>query len=125
MFTLFALACLSGCASTPATTDGEPEKNYIYHNVSAADKAAAASTNGVSANEVVLWVSGMGCPLCASNIDKQIERLPNVTSVKVDLSNGKVRVGMLPNKPHPSPATFGEAIEDAGFTLDKVEELAG
>lgn len=113
---------VSGCASGGAEKS-EMEMNAISHHVSEADLAGAKKTEAVAADEVVLWVSGMGCPLCATNIDKQLERLSSVKSVDVDLGTGKVRVGMLAGKPHPSPARFGEAVEDAGFTLVKVEEI--
>jgi copper chaperone CopZ len=114
---------VSGCASGGAGKS-EMEMHTITHQVSEADLAGAKKVEAVAADEVVLWVSGMGCPLCATNIDKQLERLSGVKSVAVDLGTGKVRVGMLAGKPHPSPARFGEAVEDAGFTLVKVEEIA-
>jgi copper chaperone CopZ len=110
----------SGSAGADQT---DMQKNAISHQVSEVDLAGAKKKEAVAADEVVLWVSGMGCPLCATNIDKQLERLSSVKSVDVDLGTGKVRVGMLAGKPHPSPARFGEAVEDAGFTLVKVEEI--
>ena len=93
-----SLSGLAGCTSERASDSGpnasasEPSRdmNYIYHEVTAQDKATAKGSAAVKSQEVVLWVSGMGCPLCASNIDKQLERLPGVETVKVDLGTGKV-----------------------------------
>lgn len=121
---------LSACASSGSPRAGnapemDPSQEHIInHEVSAADLAAAKSKSALQADKAVLWVNGMGCPLCASNIDKQLARLSGVSSVKVDLGEGKVWLGMKPGAPHPSPARLGEAVEDAGFTLVKVETPA-
>jgi len=112
-------AVVGGCAT--GVKSGAPESEGVVHHVSQADLAGVAATEGVKADEVTLWVNGLGCPLCATNIDKQLETLSTVTSVKVDLGTGKVKVGMLPGKPHPSPAEFSRVVENAGFTLVKVE----
>ncbi len=118
---------LSACASNAAPhASKKPEmdpaqEHIINHEVSAADLAAARSGTALPADSAVLWVNGMGCPLCASNIDKQLVRVPGVNSVKVDLGEGKVWLTLKPGAAHPSPARLGEAVEDAGFTLVKVE----
>ncbi len=114
---------LSACASSNQSADGqsEYEKNPINHSVSEADIAAAKSTKPVDSDTVTLWVNGLGCPLCASNIDHQLKRVAGVQSVYVDLSVGKVTLGLKPGAPHPSPAKLGDAVEDAGFTLVKIE----
>ncbi len=119
-----AIALTSGvgaCSSAPSNTSPEYEENFINHEVSQADIEAAKSPEPIAADRVVLWVNGLGCPLCASNIDRQLERVRGVESVKVDLSVGKVTLGLSSKGSHPSPARLGEAVEDAGFTLVKVE----
>jgi len=114
---------LSGCASNrPSNMSPEYEENVINHTVSEADMAAAKSKKAIEADTITLWVNGLGCPLCASNIDRQLERVPGVQTVAVDLSVGKVTLGLIGGAPHPSPWTLGEAVEDAGFTLVKVEQ---
>ena len=97
------------------------EEKYIEHHVSAEDIANAKSKAPIDAESVVLFVNGMGCPLCASNIDKQLVRLAGVKTVKVDLGQGLVTLALTPGAKHPSPHRLGEAVEDAGFTLVKVE----
>lgn len=118
---LFALA--GGCASsTSATGQSEAqEENAIVHQVSEADLAFTKSKEQLKADTAVIWVNGLGCPLCATNIDRQLVRLKGVEKVNVDLSNGKVTLGMKPGAEHPSPARLGDAVADAGFTLVKVE----
>ncbi|MGQ0628575.1 MAG: heavy-metal-associated domain-containing protein [Phycisphaerales bacterium] len=120
----FSTLLLVGCA-TPGNHPGEEtvyEENPINHTVSPEDIAGAKSTAPVLANAVTLYVNGLGCPLCASNIDRQLVRVKGVKAVAVDLSVGKVTLGLEPGQPHPSPARLGDAVEDAGFTLVKIEQ---
>ncbi|MFN0132173.1 MAG: heavy-metal-associated domain-containing protein [Phycisphaerales bacterium] len=114
------VALAAGCASRSAT-DPQYEENPVNHEVSADDRAATKSTAPVSSDKVVLWVNGLGCPLCATNADRQLKRMKGVASVDTDISTGKITV-MLSSSLRPSPAQFGEAVEDAGFTLMKVEQ---
>lgn len=112
-----------GLAVVGCSGSGKPvmsEDQIINHRVSAEERAAAKSAAPIAGNAVTLWVNGMGCPLCATNIDKQLERVKGVSSVKVDLGQGIVELGLAEGAPHPSPAALGEAVEDAGFTLVKV-----
>ncbi|HYF14381.1 MAG TPA: heavy-metal-associated domain-containing protein [Phycisphaerales bacterium] len=115
-----AAGALVGCAGSGASSeDGE---NRIYHEVSAADKEAAESDAPVKGNSAVLWVNGLGCPQCASNIDLQLKRIKSVETVHTDLSNGKVHVTFKEGRAQrPSPRALGDAAEDAGFTLVKIE----
>lgn len=118
------LGLLVGCAGSGDQAGGAAamEENAISHVVSAEDRAAARSSVALASDSVVLWVNGLGCPLCASNIDKQLIRVKGVSKVDVDLGHGKVTLALDPGAAHPSPARLGEAVEDAGFTLVKVEQ---
>lgn len=118
-----APAFLAGCATPRAASTGEPvyEEGAVIHNVSDADRQFARSTEPVGTPSATLWVNGLGCPQCASNIDLQLERVSGVESIYTDLSVGKVTVGFSAGAKHPSPADLSEAVEDAGFTLVKVE----
>ncbi len=123
-FTLVTVQ-LSGCAGKAGSTSSQsmPEmENVITHKVTENDLALAKSAAPIESDSAVLWVNGLGCPLCATNIDKQLERVRGVERVDVDLSNGKVTLKLKPGAAHPSPSVLGEAIEDAGFTLVKVEK---
>ncbi len=116
------LALLSGCAATKSA-DGMAagyEENAVIHSVTDADVAFANSKDPIKADHAVLWVNGLGCPQCATNIDLQLERVRGVDEMQIDLSTGKVTVSLKGDK-RPSPAQFGEAVKDAGFTLVKIE----
>lgn len=118
MTAITVLGCSGGGASGQGATSSE--ENPVLHEVTAEDLAAAESKAPVTSDSVVLWVNGLGCPLCASALDVQILRVKGVGSAVVDLSAGKVTVG-LRGDPRPSPWQLGEAVRDAGFTLVKVE----
>lgn len=113
---------LLGCASGPNAASGEPqyEEGSIVHQVTAQERAYADSREPIGAESAVLWVNGLGCPLCATAIDKQLLRMDGVGSARVDLSEGKVYLGLTGQR-RPSPHALGEAVKDAGFTLVKVE----
>jgi copper chaperone CopZ len=116
--TCVGLLVLVACSSPKA--GGTYEEHPVTHTVTPADLAFAQSKDPLPGREAVLYVNGLGCPLCASNIDRQLERVPGVTGVKVDLSVGLVTLN-LSGRGNPSPLRLGEAVEDAGFTLVKVE----
>jgi copper chaperone CopZ len=114
---------MAACAVTDRSTPTPPhsDRHPIVHAVSPEDAAAVRSEAPLRADRVVLWVNGLGCPLCASNIDKQLARVDGVQAIAVDLSQGKVTLTLKPGAAHPSPARLSDAVEDAGFTLVKVE----
>jgi copper chaperone CopZ len=116
-----AFVAVAGCSSSPRA-GGQPqyEEGAVIHTVSAEDKAATRSKEPIKADEVVLWVNGLGCPQCATNVDAQLERLPGFKSMSLDLSTGKVVMALQGDK-RPSPHQISEAVLDAGFTLEKIE----
>jgi copper chaperone CopZ len=122
-----APAFLGGCASSgsqaakgSAATEPEYEEGAVLHQGTAADKAALASKTPLESSAATLYVNGLGCPLCATNVDMQLKRVPGVSNMQVDLSTGKVDIAMAgPVKP--SPKRLADAIADAGFTLVKIE----
>jgi copper chaperone CopZ len=120
---IVASLALLGCASgskTPSNTSEQYEEKRITHQTTAADIAMTKSTEPLSTTVATLYVNGMGCPLCATNIDLQLERVKGVQTVNVDLGVGKVDL-TLGGKERPSPARLARAVEDAGFTLVKIE----
>ena len=114
LFGCFLLG-LSGCAG-----DVPDEGQHVEHRATLGDIEFIKSETPLTTDHVVLWVNGLGCPQCASNIDLQLERLPGVDDIRVDLGAGKVDVG-LSGSSRPSPHSFAEAVTDAGFTLVKIE----
>jgi copper chaperone CopZ len=119
------LVLLPGCSTSSSSQAGEPaaEENAIVHSVTEADREAAKSKAPITAGAATLWVNGLGCPLCASNLDKQLLRVRGVETVTIDMAAGTTRVAFEPNA-SVSPAQLGEAVEDAGFTLVKVESIS-
>jgi copper chaperone CopZ len=112
---------LTGCASGSASKAGSDtmQENAVQHTVSAADIAATHSKEPITADSVTLLVNGLGCPQCATNIDKTLENVKGVQSVQVDLSTGKVLVGLV-GRQRPSAHRLSEAVTDAGLTLVKI-----
>ena len=110
----------SGCSSGPASSGEHGEESAVVHTGTPADLDRVRSTKPIVEREVVLYVNGLGCPLCARNIDLQLTRAPGVTDVRTDLSLGTITLS-LDGKSKPTPAKFEHAVEDAGFTLVKIE----
>jgi len=109
-----ATLLLAGCAG-----GGQYQEKAINHHVTDADLELVKSEKALEVGTVVLWVNGLGCPLCASAIDKQLERVKGVSSVHTDLSVGKVTLTL--GKGAASPKQLADAVLDAGFTLVKIE----
>lgn len=66
-----------------------------------------------------LQVQGLSCPLCASNVDKQLLKVAGVEKVDVDLGAGIVKVAFDASAA-PSAADLRKAVEDSGYTLTSV-----
>ena len=77
------------------------------------------SDDPVSGDEAVIYVDGMACPMCATNVDLQLRELPGVTDAKVNLELGSVRVWLAGDQ-RPSGRQLARAVDDAGFTLSKI-----
>jgi copper chaperone CopZ len=120
---LLPAAILAGCAASSSSTGSSAASSMeegIIHPATGADIAAAHSDTPLTADTAVLYVNGLGCPLCATNVDKQLVRLAGVKRADVDLSAGVVTIG-LAGEDRPSPAALAAAVEDAGFTLVRIE----
>lgn len=119
------LMVLGGCAGSRGggsggAVAGNPDENAVVHTVSAAELASTKGTKPVESEEVVLWINGMGCPQCVTNVDLQLERIDGAKDVRVDLANGKVAVRFV-RQPRPTPERIAKAVSDAGLTLVKIE----
>ncbi len=69
----------------------------------------------IEAPSATLTVYGMACPLCANNVDKNLEALPGVSKVEIDMGNGLVKVDL--NGPvRPTPKQLADTVERSGFT---------
>lgn len=110
---------LSGCASGQRA-EGEYEENPVFHQSSAADADALKSAAPLTSERALLYVNGMGCPLCATNVDVQLKRIRGVEDATIDLGAGTVAISM-PGQTRPSPKRLADAVADAGFTLVRIE----
>lgn len=103
---MVALALMiTGCQSTPTTAKSAP----------------AYSQAPVSPLGVTMVVHGMSCPLCATNVDKQLLRVHGVTGVFANLQDGRIDVAVNPTDP-PTEAALAHAVIESGFTLVKIDE---
>jgi len=99
------------------------EENAVTHQVQRADIDATHNTEPMKSGTAVLWVNGLGCPQCATNADLQLKRIRGVSNIRTDLGEGKIYMTIAGGSKNPSPQRFHDAIEDAGFTLVKVESF--
>jgi copper chaperone CopZ len=103
---LFPLAVVAGCASSADPAASDP-----------------ALTQPIAAESATLEVHGMGCPLCAENVGRSLEKVPGVADAEVDLAAGKWAVDFEPDHAV-AEADLQRAIKDAGFTLVSIEPRA-
>ncbi|MBL9148968.1 MAG: heavy-metal-associated domain-containing protein [Phycisphaerae bacterium] len=121
--TMLAIACttLAGCASDQAHTASDP--NSHDHDTQATPAMAAVGRDDatpVTGRSVTLWVYGMSCPKCVSNVDVTLSRIPGVTDVTINMRDGIV-VAALDGVTHPTRGAFARAVDDAGLTLVRLE----
>jgi len=96
-------------AQTAASTDASP----------AATEDVAASADVIEASTATIVVSGLSCPMCATNIDQQMGRVEGVKTALVDLSKGHVRLSLHPNA-RVTRSRLVKAVEDSGFTVREI-----
>lgn len=99
-----------GCATGGAAADGSSSPHPL----------SAYSDEPIAGDGAVLRLKGMSCPLCATNVDKQLKRVEGVKSASIDLGNGTVTL-RLEGSSRPSPRRLAEAVRESGFTLEKIE----
>ena len=59
-------------------------------------------------------VTGMTCAHCVASVTEEVQEIPGVTSVAVDLESGRVDVTSTEVL---DEARVREAVEEAGYTL--------
>ena len=65
-------------------------------------------------NTVTVTVAGMSCGHCASSVRGEVEQIPGVTAVDVDLASGTVTIDS--DRPV-TGADVKDAVEEAGYRL--------
>lgn len=99
---------LMGCASSGSVGTATAEH-----------RAMLEDTTRVENGTVVVYAEGMGCPLCATNVDRTLTRLPGVAQVAVDLQGGAITFEVL-GKERPTRGEIARAVYDAGFTVREI-----
>ncbi len=99
---LCSVALLSGCATTGSYESRE--ENFAGY------------------TKVALTVHGLSCPLCANNLDSQLEKIEGVTDISTDLKSGTVTVSLKEGHTVTSE-DFVTAVKNSGFTLKGVRPV--
>lgn len=68
-------------------------------------------------------VAGLACPFCAYGIEKSLSAIDGVARVETHIEDGEVIVEMAEGETL-ERAEAKQAVEDAGFTLDRFETPA-
>lgn len=116
---------LSGCAS-PASGPRDAAAPAATAGTENASGARSAPTSGsptarpTAPPTALVWVNGMGCPLCANNVDQQLKSVPGVENVTINLGTGLVQVALSATAP-PTEAQLATAVENTGFTLVSIQ----
>lgn len=113
---------LASCASSGAAA-GESGQHVHAGEAAAAGDAvdlALLDETPIAADKATLYVEGLSCPACATNVDHQLKDVQGVRFVEVDLGDGTVDL-TLGGSVRPSRATLARAIHDSGFTLRRIE----
>lgn len=78
------------------------------------------STSLAQTNEVKVRVDGLSCPFCAYTLEKKLNELDGVDSLKIDYEEGLVFM-MVKNPEDINIEDIKTKIEEAGFTFKEVE----
>ncbi|WP_221435472.1 heavy-metal-associated domain-containing protein [Algisphaera agarilytica] len=120
-------SCAAGkdCASCDAKKKGEHAcatcaAGEACTKCTAKQSEAAPAELTMSERVATIDAKGMSCPLCASNIDRRMQKLDGVSWTKIDLGKGQVIVGLEDDTPAPSADELFQAVNDAGYTAGEV-----
>ena len=135
LFSLYLYATLillpvMGCRSAPPDTSSHVFSHTAVPPTGRSIAGGQSIENAVSylddptpiaSHVVTLTVHGLGCPLCAGNIDKQLMRVPGIENVKVNLNDGTAIMRVDPSAGL-TRSQLAKAIYESGFTLIKIDE---
>ncbi|TVQ52158.1 MAG: copper chaperone [Phycisphaerales bacterium] len=113
--TLMTVGLLTGSLVLFSATGCETTQRADRDHASMNDASGA-----IEGSSVTMVVHGMGCPLCANNVDRQLKALPGVSDASIDLGSGEVKV-QLADENRPTRSQLARAIQDSGFTLIRIE----
>jgi len=112
---LCGLAMAGGChTASPAL----PEPGT---GPSASEPPAGPDLTGKTS--VILEVRGMSCQVCAATVSRSLKELAGVEAAQANPTTGHVTVTLAPNH-RLTAAGLTRAVEDAGYTLDRITPAA-
>lgn len=94
--------------------------NHITRSLTLGAVLLSLSHFAFAANTIKAEVNGMVCAFCAKGIEKKLKSLPETQSTFVDLSQ-RVVVLELKDGQNVSDAAFSQVIQDAGYSVAKIE----
>jgi copper chaperone CopZ len=92
--------------------------------LSLAGCVTTASRSGAEATpdgppDIQVYAQGLSCPLCAHNLDEQLRKLSGLRDVRIDLGAGRADL-WFESDVRPDDAAIARAVDDSGFTLDRL-----
>ncbi len=121
-----SVALLAGCNSTEVSHDPGMDHQAPASQPSADSDVELIGMPGlqdpIPARSVEVSALGLSCPLCAHNLDKQLNMIEGVSSVEVDLSTGLVRVA-FEDTACITPQQLITSVEDAGFSVTQIKAV--
>lgn len=105
------------CSNEEVTTNccsTEVEESSCCSNT---EEIAAVMNPGQEGEKIEYKIYGMDCPSCASTIEKGLQRLKNVISVKVNYNTEKLQVVADGGY---SPKQVENTIQNLGFTAERI-----
>jgi copper chaperone CopZ len=125
-----ALSSLALCLlAAPAYAQETAEPAHMDHSAHAdavrpAPAAQEEATPAASGETVTARVNGLVCDFCAQSIRKVFGKQAAVETVKVDLDNGEVVLGMKKGQTL-DDETVGELIRKSGYALVEIKRAGG
>ncbi|GAA2036038.1 heavy-metal-associated domain-containing protein [Yaniella flava] len=67
--------------------------------------------------QTTLKLEGLTCQGCVGSVTDELQSLPGVTDVNIDLVNGGVSTATVTSNPTPSTQQLHDAVAEAGYTV--------
>ena len=125
-----ALSSLAVCLlAVPALAEEGMDHTHMDHSGHADAMRPAPATNETtpstaSGETITARVNGLVCDFCAQSIRKVFGKQTAVETVKVDLDNGEVVIGLKKGETM-DDETIGKLIRKSGYALVGIERAGG
>ena len=67
--------------------------------------------------QTTLKLKGLTCQGCVGSVNDELQSLPGVTDVNIQLVNGGVSTATVTSNPTPSTQQLHDAVTEAGYTV--------